>query len=277
MTDLLALVVLYRCRLDCSQSISSLASFVHSDVRLRVLIWDNSPEPCATQVELAHLSKVILGEVEYEHHPENTPLSRVYNRVINDRLRDNEYLLLLDQDTVLPQNFLAIFRDELGKHPTRDLFLPVVKSNGKIVSPARFFFGWGRYWKNPIFGLVGSSGLVAINSGMIIAGRYARGDFVGYDERLFFYGTDTDFMLKFARQRTDFVVLPVVLSHDLSFNSANPEERLNKFRAMRLAISVLFSMEGGMKRMLSALVMGAVSVVYAIRYRDVRYLCQGRS
>lgn len=274
MTDLLALVVLYRCKLDRSQSISSLAGFAHSDIRLRVLIWDNSPEPCATPAELANLRKGSVVEVDYEHHPDNVPLSRIYNRVINSRLADDAYLLLLDQDTALPKNFLAVFRDELAKFPACDLFLPVVRTSDAIVSPARFFFGWGRHWREPMFGLIGARGHVAINSGMIISGRYARGDFVGYDERLLFYGTDSDFMLKFAKQRESFVVLPIVLNHDLSFNSANPEERLTKFRAMRLAISILFSREGAMKRMLSTLVMGAVSIVYAIRYRDIRYLSQ---
>lgn len=272
MTDLLVLVVLYRCKFDCSQSISSLASFAHPDIRLRILVWDNSPEPCATPADLENLGKGHVAEVGYEHHPDNVPLSRIYNHVISSRLADDGYLLLLDQDTTIPQDFWGVLCDGLAKFPECDLFLPVVRAGNVIVSPAPFFFGWGRHWKKQILGLVCAKGLVAINSGMIISGRYARRDFVGYDERLLFYGTDSDFMLKFAKQRESFVVLPIVLNHDLSFNSANREERLRKFREMRLAISILFSKKGAVRRAMSALVMGAVSAVYAVRYQDIRYL-----
>lgn len=275
MVKLVVLVVLYRCGLNDSQSVVTLLNVIksiQSTIRLRIVLWDNSPISCVTEADVVELRDV-FDEVLYESHPENTPLSKIYNIVIQNHLNDDEFLLLLDQDTSLPGDFLNIFCDELIEHPDCDLFLPIIKSDGVIVSPVWFFFGWGRKWKmTTIKGLISSRWKVAINSGMFVSAKYARYDFLGYDERLHFYGTDTDFMLKFADARQYFDVMPVILTHDLSFNSASPIERLAKFRTMRTANSIIYSRMGWVKRLISVLVMALVSIIYAVRYRDVRYV-----
>lgn len=261
----LALIVVYGTDPVRTSSLQTLLANEFDRNRLRTLVWDNSPHPKAKVEELQRAG------VLYRSTPENLGLSRIYNCVIAEDLVAGEHLLLLDQDTVLPVDFLPTVEAAIGQHPDIDLFLPMIQANGNWVSPLDYFLGWGRYWSAPRSGRMKSAHVCAINSGMVIAARYLKGRQV-YDERLRFYGTDTQFMLDYADCRNELVVLNTQLVHDLSFFSDPVEERVRKFAVMRAANTQIYASRPLLLRLGAACILAAVSWLYALRYRSCSFL-----
>lgn len=258
---LLALVVVYGAEPLQTESLQTLLAIRFDRSNIRVLVWDNSKTPASDTEALA------AADVHYVSTPQNLGLSTIYNRVIAEHLQAGEHLLLLDQDSTLPPDFLRSCSAAVIQHPDVDLFLPMIRANGNWVSPLSYLAGWGRYWKQPRAGRMRSRRVCGINSGMLISSRYLKGDCPGYDERLRFYGTDTQFMLDYVDRRRDLVVLDVRLNHDLSFFSATAGDRVDKFRVMRKAYRYIYEDRPFLQRCAVATVMLMVSVIYAIRFR----------
>ena len=130
-------VVLYECALENSTALRSLSSFFHqrSDLAQRVslLIYDNS--------RYSHAADLInwnAGIVEYCHSPENGGLAMAYNKALQMALdKDVEWLLLLDQDTVVTDTlFPALFAAITSSLPPAvSAVVPKLVQNGKILSP----------------------------------------------------------------------------------------------------------------------------------------------
>jgi len=78
---ILILVVIYKINLIQSKTIKSLIDSKDYLSESDLFIWDNSP----TSQDISALRR-FFGKhtnIFYEHHPENLPLSKVYNKVIN--------------------------------------------------------------------------------------------------------------------------------------------------------------------------------------------------
>lgn len=264
----LALIVVYGIDPFQSTSLRTLLANCFDRGRLRIIIWDNSPNP---KVDTKELEKNCLI---YRSTPENYGLSTIYNQVIDEELAVDEYLILLDQDTVLPTDFLATSDTAIGAQPDIDLFLPMIQVGANWVSPLDYFLGWGRYWPVPRKGRMRCRGICAINSGMIISGRYLHEDngHPIYDETIPFYGTDTQFMLDFADHREELFVLDVQLLHDLSFFSDLVPARARKFGAMRSAYRKIYAKRPIVQRIAVSALMAAISLLYACRYRSFLFL-----
>ena len=265
--SVLALVVVYGTVPSQSAAITSLGRIAKSGIALRTLIWDNSP-----QQRHDSLPKGDWGETSWVHTPENLGLSAIYNEVIANRLKPGEHLLLLDQDTLLPDNFFGAAAEAIAANPSVNLFLPMVRAHERWVSPLYAAVGWGRYWKQPRIGIRPSRHLGAINSGMIISARYLKDRFAGYDRDLRFYGTDTFFMLEYRRQNQWAYVLDAVIHHDLSFYSTSTLERIGKFRAMRSANDTCYRRAAWPVRLAVRSLMTCVALVYSFRYRNLGFL-----
>jgi hypothetical protein len=258
----LALVIVYGTAPLQTTSLQTLLASKFDHSRLRILVWDNSKAPAPHAEELDALG------VGYVSTPDNLALSMIYNRVIANHLQQGEHLLLLDQDSKLPPDFLSCCDATVTQNDDVDLFLPMIHANGNWVSPLTYIAGWGRYWKEPRVGRMPARETCAINSGMLISSRYLKGEFPGYDERLRFYGTDTQFMLDYMDRRRELVVLDVRFDHDLSFFSDHGADRAGKFRTMRAAYRHIYEGRPIWQRCGVATVMVLVSLVYAIRLRD---------
>ncbi len=262
----LALVVVYGADPMETSTLQTLLETDFPKDRLSILVWDNSPHT------LTDLTPLTQAGVTYLSTTDNLGLSVIYNRVIANYLQDGQYLLLLDQDSTLPPDFLAQCETAVRQHPEIDLFLPMIRANGRWASPLTYVMGWGRYWKAPRVGRMSALRVSAINSGMLISSVYLKGDCPGYDERLRFYGTDTQFMLDYMDSRRALVVLDVQLKHDLSFFSDPVQNRAAKFNAMRSAYRHIYALRPVWQRLGVTLVMYLVSLVYAIRYRELGFL-----
>lgn len=267
-SEVLALIVVYNQNPIETISLRTLVAAQNDSARIRLLIWDNSPNPH----HVTEFPPLVFEDVTYVSTPENFGLSAIYNKVIKKYLQLNEYLLLLDQDSSIPIDFFERFHQHSSKHPEIDLFLPTIRANGRFVSPLPYFYGWGKYWKQPRIGIQRSKFCSAINSGMLISSKYLKGDFLGYDERLRFYGTDTQFMVTYATKRKHFFIMDAVIDHDLSFFAANGKERIHKFLEMKNAYDFIYEKHPLYRRALNSLVMIGVSTVYALRHRSLYFL-----
>ena len=262
----LAVIVVYGSKPAETPSLRSLARCRLDGCTLRTIVWDNSLLP--DEVDWSVLG--LCGE--YVSTPANLGLSTIYNRVIASHLRQGEYLLLLDQDTALPDDYLLKAQAAITAHPDIGLFLPMVRANGRWASPVTYMCGWGRQWTRRQVGEIASSRICAINSGMIISDAYLLGSLPAYDERLRFYGTDTQFMLDYMESRRSLCMMDTVIDHDLSFFSAPSSTLAKKFAVMKSAYDVIYEKRPWIQRIAVRLMMLAVSIRYALKYRDLAFL-----
>ncbi|WP_291475181.1 hypothetical protein [Acidovorax sp.] len=263
---LLALIVVYGCDPTDTPSMRSLVQCASGGCELRIIVWDNSPRPHDVDW------KALRQTGAYISTPDNLGLSTIYNQIITRHLQPDEHLLLLDQDSELPADFLEKAATAIDANPTVDLFLPMVRANSRWASPVTYLCGWGRQWRAGVVGCIPSKRVCAINSGMIISSAYLHGSFPGYDERLRFYGTDTQFMLDYMDRRSRLCVIDSVIMHDLSFFSGPSAKRAEKFIAMRTAYHFIYERRPRIQRIAVKLVMLAVSIRYAVRHRDLAFL-----
>lgn len=266
--DVLVLIVVFGEKPTETPSFKTLAKAVNGSVRVRILFWDNSPKCQRDDLKGGDW----LGRVAYVSTPENIGLSSIYNKVISDHLHEDEFLLVLDQDSLLPVDFFEKLSQSVIRHPDVDLYLPLIRANKSWVSPVLYLYGWGRYLSPPRVGVQSSKFKSAINSGMVISGRYLKGDFPGYDERLQFYGVDTQFMILYAERRKSFVVMDATITHDLSFFTAGVVDKAAKFRDMRRAYHWIYEKYPPSHRFCVSFIMLVVSIIYCVRYRSLAFL-----
>ena len=261
------LVVIYNESPDTSASIKAVVA-LDGILGSNTIIWDNS---IASQSTSFHSFFANAGfSIEYINTPENLSLSVIYNRVA-DSVTDDGFLLILDQDTVLPPNYLKSFFDAVYEHPDIKLFVPTIRVGRKLISPSPFFSGWGLAWRRMRIGRHSTRHITIINSGLFASLALFQSDGVRYDERLKLYGTDTDFFRSYSRREASFYILPVVVDHDLSFNTADIGNKAAKISQMFAANRIIYAPDGLFIRAGVAVVELIVRLRYALRYRSLLF------
>jgi len=204
----LILIVVYECKVKESLSYISLLKSSEYLSNSKLILWDNSPS--IQSIDTDNIS--FLQQAEYIHTPENMSLSKIYNRVIQEN-EEYDYMIILDQDSSFSSDFLEKLNSAIIKHPSINLFLPLIKSEQTIVSPGDYKIFKGSYWKKERYGIIDAKNILAINSGMAINFNYLKNIYKGYDERLKLYGTDTSFMLEYADDNDSLFVIDCVFKH----------------------------------------------------------------
>lgn len=233
---LVVLVVAYKTPLAEAATIRAIHRWLSTnngigfDACCKLVLWDNSPGDRAQGA-----TSVMAGlpvDFRYVHTPENLGLSEIYNTVIGS-LQDDDYLLLLDQDTSFPPHFVPMAMAKAAEG--HQLVLPQVISGGRIVSPARRIACLGRLQHRWAEGEAGSSNLLAINSGMLISAKVFR--HFRYHPDLRFYGTDTWFMTNFERHFQTAYVLPCQLDHQLHMDTAPDRQWKNSYYQEQIRVN----------------------------------------
>ena len=133
-----AAIVLYRCSIRDSKTIQSLEAVRRSCDRTSELfhpiIYDNGP------VDQSDLG-VLPSDLGYHFSSLNQGVSGAYNEALKTALaQGHEWLLLLDQDTFLPETFLDDLFQAIGSLSPSDnvaAIVPKILSGGNLVSPSR--------------------------------------------------------------------------------------------------------------------------------------------
>ncbi len=137
---ILAVVVLYKVDFAASPTACSLRRIFSASPEIlsqvKVLVWDNSPEPLPDPT--ADFPYI------YRHSSSNVGISGAYNSAASyAREHGFHWLLLLDQDTELPQTFISNMLqhvEKLNDHEDVAAIVPTVFVKDFTVSPRRMLF-----------------------------------------------------------------------------------------------------------------------------------------
>lgn len=230
LNDILAVEVIYRRKLADTETFSSLSySLEKLGGCLELLVYDNSPEP----MEPAH-HDYPAWRIQYVHDSANPGVSKAYNEGyrIAQRL-GKKWLLLLDQDTVFPEDALAVYCQGIEKCPQVTLFAPVLKAGEVICSPCRYLMRTGFHPKTVRTGIQMLQGKAVLNSGMLVMvdvfGRCG-----GFNERIRLDFADFAFNNRLRRHHETFCVLPIQCRHGFSgTGTVSRPDALRRFELFR--------------------------------------------
>jgi glycosyltransferase involved in cell wall biosynthesis len=222
----LAVLVLYRRALAESPTVVSLNCCLTACPPIDLFVYDNSPEPQA--VELAGTRM----RVEYHHNPSNPGVSTAYNEGARiARRAGKKWLLLLDQDTIFPENAMTAYAGIATVHPEVKLFAPLLFSDGLLLSPCGFRLGAGYHLKEVPSGRMQLDGRGILNSGMLVD-LDAFEAVGGFDERIPLDFADHDFCRRFAIRFGESLIIDLACKHGFS----NREESTIESALVRYAL-----------------------------------------
>lgn len=132
---ILAVIVLFKKKPTESSALNSIlrsaARLAKPQLLFKVFIFDNSPED--------HSSDVLPEGVEYWHSPENLGLASAYNAGLQKAISEGfDWLLTLDHDTSMPENFLqrvAAIARSLPSDSDVAAIVPEVSHEDTFISP----------------------------------------------------------------------------------------------------------------------------------------------
>jgi GT2 family glycosyltransferase len=169
---ILIVVVRYRTPLKDSQTIRtlgpSLAAAAELGQHFSTLLWDNTPGGIPMDPSISELPM----SVEYRPSAENAGVAGAYNYAMElAEQRGFSWLLLLDQDTTLPPDFLTAMHGHASRLASEEKIAavaPTVLMGNVAVSP-KIMSRWG-VAKDPSPGFEGPlfKELIIMNSGMLL-------------------------------------------------------------------------------------------------------------
>ncbi len=266
-----AIAVLYLTAPDESTTLRALAASLDLRACRRVVVVDHGPQ--RQDAAFARLAAALAPvAATYEHAPHNPPLGAAYNAAVRAHLGDASYALMLDQDTRLPPTLPQVAETAARSHAFPALMAPHLRANGRLASPSRLFLGWGRRWSRPRTGWQSLRANTVINSGAWIHRRVFQSLGLWYSESLVLYGTDTDFFRRLGRLEPRFLVLPLEIEHDLSFDAAPVEAKAAKVEAILAANRAIYARDNGVVRAGVRCMNALVRLKYAVQYRSRCFL-----
>lgn len=218
----MAVVVLYRCTPESSTTVQTLTRALDRapGLPISVLLYDNSP--LAWQGALAK-------EWQYVHDPANGGILAAYSKALELAEADGGWLLLLDQDSRLGEDFLEVLEREMveaERDPQVAAIVPVVKHDATVVSPRRVLTGRTTPLCRPG---VSEKEITAINSGAAIRVR----DLVsvgGFNREFWLDYQDYWLFDALARQGKKVFVSRNVLQHRLSVHDLAGSVSVDRYR-----------------------------------------------
>ena len=215
-----ALIVIYNKNICDSLSYNSINKYN----KLNIIIFDNSSE------ESVRLNSKYCKDnnICYYTLNENVGLSKAYNYVIDKiELNDTDYLLILDDDTPLKEQYI----DELFKsvkESTADIYIPIIISDNKIISPANVQFNCRiKMLKN--IKKLDYKRISAINSGMLIKTSVFKK--IKYNDKMFLEYIDHDFMKKVRAHNYKVKLIDIELNQNYSrFQYNDIKSEMHRFK-----------------------------------------------
>jgi len=179
-------LVIYNKRYDQSPSLLYLAKFDS----IRVVLADNS-----TRESIREENAEFCRRQGYEYCPmmQNAGLPRAYNRAIAMLEKVTDYVMILDDDTIISGDCFEPLRMAIEENPDADILVPYVMDRNSLLSPClrkgSFFFKLSN--KPTDF----TSKMSAINSGMVLRTKSVTKHLL-FDEHLFLDCVDHLFIIE---------------------------------------------------------------------------------
>ena len=263
-----AVLVLYRQTLAESMTFQSLSPSVRGlPAPLPLLVYDNSPTPVGRPGNVSYHG----WDIHYVHDSTNPGISRAYQEGARMAAeRSKPWLLLLDQDTRFPPDWLTRYLTQVQRHPDVKLFAPILRSEGRILSPCIYRFKRGISLDRVEPGPQSLTGLSLLNSGMWIAVE----DYLavgGHEVRIPLDFADHEFIERFKRRHDRFVVVNAECIHNFfQVTEQSTASHLNRFRSY--CHGARYASKGSIDRMLTACVIGARACLLSYRHGSLGFL-----
>lgn len=180
--EILAVVVRYKVSLEESETICTIANnfsqYPELKEKFKILIWDNSP------TALLEKDIVLPFEVIYKHSSINVGVSGAYNSALNYAEEHNcPWILLLDQDSSLPQDYLVTiykYGMKLLDESRVAAVAPILINGQSPISPGQIKYYGVKVIKPPVEG-VQRGEFYSANSGTLMRCASLR-ESGGFDE-----------------------------------------------------------------------------------------------
>lgn len=224
--SILPILVVYKQNLRNSISLNALS--IHLDktgIRLDLFVYDNSP----ALSELASF-KFKQFDITYIHDPLNSGVSKAYNTGAKfGSTKNKEWIMLLDQDTSFPDDFMIKYQEASIKNPEIKLFCPILITQfGQIMSPCVYRHKQGQWVKQLNKGVYSLYSFSPVNSGMMINLK-AFNQVGGYNESVRLDFADFQFIERFKNSFKMFCVIDLVCRQEFSGFEKNIVTLKNRF------------------------------------------------
>ncbi|WP_208864333.1 glycosyltransferase family protein [Pedobacter suwonensis] len=172
-----------------------------------------------------------VWDICYQSDLANGGLSIAYNTAAQYAKNNNKkYLMLLDQDTLFPENSLAVYLEGINSHPDIKLFAPIMRiQNGQIMSPCRYIYKWGKLIDHIVPRVDNLAVHVPVNSGLCIH-LESYFDVGGYNEKVKIDGADFQFISRFQKKHQQFYILDLTLHQDFSMFEEDPDKIITRYK-----------------------------------------------
>lgn len=226
---LLPILVLYNTKLEGSTTYQTfVASSCHAGLdAASIAVYDNSPIPQVNSTEEAHL-------FAYKHDLSNSGIAAAYNWALDTAQSHGfPWLLLLDQDTALPPEFLDLCLMQIAEYETNTnvvAIVPVARSGGRVISPKRVGFLGLKPLPASSLGIQ-SAEIMAINSGAVIRCDFVRS--IGGFNRVYRLDFLDHWLFRqvYASNR-EAVVSRCTLEHNLSVQDYQHSVSVDRYRSI---------------------------------------------
>ncbi|BAZ84811.1 glycosyltransferase [Dolichospermum compactum] len=265
---ILFILVIYKRRLNESDSFISLVnSLQNTHLNIDIFIYDNSPSSMILNEELSGEN----WKIHYVHDETNPGVSKAYNEGFKlGKKLNKKWLLLLDQDTKLPDDAIIKYSRAVLDNNEHSLFAPIlVSTNGTIYSPCNYFFKRGFPMKSMEIGIVKARRKSLLNSGLLISIDIFE-KVGGYNERLKLDFSDFDFIDRYRQVYQYFYIVDTKCIHELSATEDDVNALLKRFTTYCESIKYFGKID------LNTLILLCVTFIRAIRlsikFRNIKFL-----
>ncbi len=229
-SEILFIIAAYKERFDkCNSYVSLKKSYLNivTSNKLNIYIADNTDMPEWDYSDL----KEADNRINLHYFKFNNPgLSFVYNRGA-EFAQNNQipWLVLLDQDTILPLDFYEKYIQAVQEQNTIKIKVPcILIDNNRILSPSKYK-GYRSYLYNNLEeGIYSLNENSFINTGMLVNTEFFL-KVGGYNENIKLDFTDHDFVHKCKQYAEEFEVMDVTLIQDLSSITNNKDQALKRY------------------------------------------------
>lgn len=237
------IIVLYNSSFEQATTLSSLNKF-KSTSEISISIWNNGPNSLLSQIEQSEMLNELREhgyQIEFNEDLSNAPLSIIYNKIIDNNL-DYERFIILDHDTQLTESYFTTVTRLSNKI---DLILPHIEDEytHKLVAPTDK--GKIVIEDGPINldkpGSV-SSGLALNHRLALLVKKYYKNTI--FDENFALYGIDSTFLMrirKIAKKEKIQAICQGYLRHSLSL-SLNENSEIKSFRKAELSYDITLTL-----------------------------------
>ena len=253
-----ALVVLYNKACEESETLKSISKWKE---KIRIVIFDNST------IENSNDKYCLQEGFLYFSKGKNLGLSKAYNYSIDHlKLEDEDYVIILDDDTVLSDEYLEEVHRSI--HLGKDVLLPIVRCGQDIISPTNIKFKCGSKMVKSVHELDFKQ-MSAINSGMVVSAKVYKK--IRYNEKLFLDCIDHEFMRMVRKFKFSIYILKNNIRQNFSRNEKPKlESALFRFKLFKKDFKTYCDINDAKIYYYMSILKFVMS--YTLKYRSLKFI-----